>query len=102
MRISDPGTPRCPRCGGERLTRLMSRFATVRSEEDRLESLGDPSQLGDLDEGDPKSVARWMKRMGSELGEEDLGDAVDEALDEEAGGASETADTSGGAGDDDL
>jgi hypothetical protein len=59
----------------------MSRFATVKSEDARLESLGDPSQYGDLDENDPKSVARFMKRMGQEMGE-DLGDDLDAAMDE--------------------
>ncbi len=74
-------SPRCPRCGGAELSRLMSRFATVKSEDARLESLGDPSQYGDLDENDPKSVARFMKRMGQEMGE-DLGDDLDAAMDE--------------------
>lgn len=86
--ITNPVTPRCPRCGGERLTRLMSRFATLKSEEDRLEALADPGRLGDLDEDDPKSVARWMKRMGSELGDdlgEDFDEVVDEAMEEEVG-----------------
>jgi putative FmdB family regulatory protein len=102
MRISDPEPPHCPRCGGERLTRLMSRFARLRSDDDRLESLADPSQLGGLDEDDPQSVARFMKKMGSELGEdggEDWGQMVDEAMDEEAGGDSPAAEASGG-GDD--
>jgi hypothetical protein len=66
----------------------MSRFATIRSEEDRLDSLADPSNLGDLNEDDPKSVARWMKKMGGEMGEDvgdDWEDSVDEAMDEEAG-----------------
>jgi len=99
MRISDPGTPRCPRCGGEHLTRLMSRFATIRSEDDRLESLADPGQLGDLDENDPRSVARWMKKMGGELGDEateDWDEMVEEAVEQEAGGdgtAPEASDT---------
>ncbi len=86
MRISDPTPPRCPRCGGAELRRLMSRFATIRSEEDRLDSLADPSSLGDLNEDDPKSVARWMKKMGGEMGEdvgEDWGDTVEEAMEEE-------------------
>ena len=74
-------SPRCPRCGSAELSRLMSRFATVKSEDARLESLGDPSQYGDLDENDPKSVARFMKRMGQEMGE-DLGDDLDAAMDE--------------------
>jgi hypothetical protein len=63
----------------------MSRFATVKSEEARLESLADPASAGDLDEEDPASVARFMKKMGREFGD-DLGDdfeaAVDEAMDE--------------------
>jgi hypothetical protein len=66
----------------------MSRFATVKSEEDRLESLADPSKFGDLDENDPQSVARWMKKMGQEMGEdlgEDFDSAVDEAMEETAG-----------------
>jgi putative FmdB family regulatory protein len=99
MRIADPTPPRCPRCGGLELRRLMSRFATVRSEEDRLDSLADPSSLGGLDEDDPKSVARWMKKMGSEMGEDagdDWGDTVDEALDEETSGDSETSGATGG------
>jgi hypothetical protein len=81
----------------------MSRFATVRSEEDRLDSLADPASLGDLDEDDPKSVARWMKKMGSEMGE-DLGDdwdeTVDEAMDEETSGDSEPSSEAAGGSDD--
>jgi hypothetical protein len=67
----------------------MSRFARVRSEEDRLDSLADPSALGDVDENDPQSVARWAKKMGKELGEdvgEDFDQMMDEAMDEDAGG----------------
>ena len=45
-----------------------------------MEGLADPSKWGDLDENDPKSMAKWMKRMGRELGE-DVGD-VDEMMDE--------------------
>lgn len=71
--------PRCPKCGGEHLTRLMSRVAVARSEEEYFESLMDPGTLGDLDESDPKSLARWMRRMGQEVGE-DLGDEFDEVV----------------------
>ena len=54
----------------------MSRFATVKCEDARLDSLADPSTLGDLDENDPASVARFMKNMGDEFGD-DLGDDFD-------------------------
>jgi putative FmdB family regulatory protein len=72
--------PDCPRCGGSRLSRLISRVAVVRSEESRLDDLSDPSMLGDLDENDPKSMARWMRKMSAEAGE-DLPQEFDEVVD---------------------
>ena len=82
----NPPPLRCPRCGGENLTRLLSRFARLRSEEERLERLADPSRLGDIDEDDPQSIRRWAKRMGKELGDdlgEDFEPMMEEALSEE-------------------
>ena len=76
---------RCPRCGSAELSRLMSRFFSPKSEDDRLESLADPAQYGDLDENDPRSMARLMKKMGEEMGE-DMGDDVEAAMDEAMGG----------------
>jgi hypothetical protein len=61
------------------MERLMSRFASPKSEEARLESLADPDALGGLDENDPQSMARFMKKMGEEMGE-DLGDDLAEAM----------------------
>ena len=76
---------RCKRCGSADLEKLFSRFATVKSEEARLESLADPSSIGDLDESDPKSVARWMRKMGKQMGE-DFGDDLDQAVEDEMAG----------------
>jgi len=72
--------PACPHCGGENLSRLISRVAIVRSEESRMDDLADPSILGDLAENDPKSIARWMRKMGSEVGE-DMPQEFDEVID---------------------
>ncbi len=72
--------PTCPRCGGTRLTRLISRVAVVRSEESRLDDLTDPGMLDDLDENDPKSIARWMRKMSAEVGEE-MPPEFDEVID---------------------
>jgi putative FmdB family regulatory protein len=102
--LSGGPAPRCPRCDSAELTRLMSRFATVKSEDARLDSFADPAQYGDLNENDPQSVARFVKRMGAEMGEdlgEDLDAAMDEAMSEgpteQAGGADESlADATGG------
>src|SRR2546429_8944943 len=94
LRPSAASPPTCPRCQGQSLSRVMSRFATMKSEESRLESLAGSSAFGDLDENDPASAARFMKKMGRELGDdlgEDFDSAVDEALSEgeadQAGGA---------------
>jgi hypothetical protein len=83
----------------------MSRFARVKSEDERMESLGDPSNFGDFDENDPASVGRFMKKMGKEFGE-DLGDdfegAMDEAMNEGESeeGAAGLSESGSGSGDD--
>lgn len=63
-------SPRCPRCGKRGLRRVISSFRIGRSEESRFEKLADPSALAGIDENNPRSLARWMKKMGDELGEE--------------------------------
>ena len=71
--------PACPRCGQEALRKLVSRFSVKRSEDSRLDDLADPSSFGDLDESDPRSVARWARKMGDSMGEE-LGPEFDEMV----------------------
>lgn len=69
--------PTCPRCGGQRLTRLVSRVRLVRSEESHLDNMADMSDLPD--ENDPKSLGRWMRKMSAETGE-DLGPEFGEVV----------------------
>lgn len=95
MRVSEAVDPVCEHCGSRDLTRLLSRFAMVRSEEARLDDLTRDAALGDVDEADPKSMARWMKKMGSELGE-DLGGDLEAMTDEMAHGDDDAADADGG------
>jgi len=59
----------CPACGATRLARLMSRFSSPKSEEQRLESLADDSSLAGVDENDPQGMARLMRKMSEETGE---------------------------------
>jgi hypothetical protein len=81
--------------------------AVLKSEESRLEDLADPSNLAGLDEDDPKSMARWMRKMSHEMGE-DLGPEFDEVVGRlEAGESPEDIETSmpdlgGGEGFDDY
>jgi putative FmdB family regulatory protein len=72
--------PACPRCGGTNLVRLISRVAVVRSEDSRMDDLTDPSMMAGLDEDDPKSIARWMRKMSAETGE-DMPPEFDEVID---------------------
>jgi putative FmdB family regulatory protein len=100
LRASETVDPVCEHCGGRNLARLMSRFAMVRSDEARLDDLGDPSGLGGVDENDPKSMARWMREMGKELGE-DAGDEFEEMVDEMEAGGADADDDGGATGEDD-
>jgi len=77
--VAERQEEKCPHCGGSNVNRLMSRFARLRSEDDVIDGLADPSKAGDLE--DPKQLQSWMKRMGKEMGE-DLGDDFDELMEE--------------------
>lgn len=90
LSISTPASVACTHCKSEKLERMLSRFAAPKSEDARLESLADPSNFGDLDENDPQSMARFMKKMGQEMGEDFDGD-VQEALEEGGGDVSESS-----------
>ena len=62
--------PKCPECGKGTMKRMISSFRVGRTEEDRMEKLADPSMFSGIDENDPKSLARFMRKMGKEMGEE--------------------------------
>jgi putative FmdB family regulatory protein len=76
---------RCQHCGGANLEKLWSRFASPKSDEARLEAMADESAFAGVDENDPASVARAMKKMGQAMGEE-VGDDIEAAMEEEAAG----------------
>jgi len=74
-------SPACPLCGSRHLTRLISRTAQVLSEDSRLDRMSD-SDLSDVDENDPKSMARWAKKMGQQMGDDELGEDFDQVVGE--------------------
>lgn len=85
--VADSGKPVCPRCGGKKLSKLISRIARVRSQDALLEDLADPGRMGDLE--DPKAMAQWAKKMGKALGDETgegLGDDFEQMLENPEGG----------------
>lgn len=84
LRVTEDVEPFCKACGGRKVRRILSKVAVLKSEERRLEGLLDPAKFSDLDENDPASVERAMRRMGRELGDE-LGEGFEESLDEALG-----------------
>jgi hypothetical protein len=62
-----------------------------------MESMADRADLGDVDENDPHSVARWARKMGQELGDDEMREDLDQAVDEmEEGGQEADATDDGG------
>jgi len=63
--------PACPSCGHPETFRIFSRFAAVKP--GRAESADKagpvPSALDGLDENDPRSLGRAMRKMAEETGE---------------------------------
>lgn len=72
--------PVCPHCGSLEIKRRISRVALGKSEDARVESMMDGDSLAGLDENDPRSLGKFMRKMGNEMGE-DLGDEFNEVVD---------------------
>jgi putative FmdB family regulatory protein len=99
-RFSDAPGGAC-RCGSHNLERLVSRVAMLNSEESRLDRMADSPDLAGIDENDPRSMARMMRKMGEESGE-DMGPEFDEMVGRlEAGEDPESIEQSMGDGDGD-
>ncbi len=91
--ISSPVAARCDRCGGGNLERLLSRFSVVRGA-GGIDSFDD----ADIDENDPRSMARWARRMAEESGE-DMGPEFEEVVQQmEAGQMPDDLGDDGGSG----
>lgn len=74
---SEDTAPVCPGCGNTDMERVMSSFAVSRS--GGGSGSMDDSQLMGLNEEDPRAMARAIRRMADEMGE-DLGPEASEAL----------------------
>ncbi len=68
----------CPHCQSQEMKRRISRVAVAKSEEARLGNMMD-ADLSGLDENDPQSLGRFMRKMGQEMGE-DMGDEFNEVV----------------------
>ena len=73
--------PACPKCGHAKMDKLLSRFAAVGASKAHEDGGGasspgeggpmpDMSMMNGLDENDPRSIGRVMRRMAEESGEQ--------------------------------
>lgn len=70
--------PVCPHCTSQQMKRRISRVALAKSEDARLDTMMD-ADLSGLDENDPRSLGKFMRKMGQEAGE-DMGDEFNEVV----------------------
>ena len=75
----DSAEPSCKHCGSSQVRRLIGRVALAKSEESRLDSMDPDKMMAGLDEEDPRSLGRFMRKMSQEMGE-DLGDDFNEVV----------------------
>ncbi len=66
--VSSNVTAACKYCGSNKISRMMSRVAVLRSDGDMPAGF-DESSIGDLDENDPRSMAKWIRKMSNDMGE---------------------------------
>ena len=93
----------CPHCQSANVQRRIGRIRFARSEESRLENMGDLDSFEGMDE-DPRAMGKMMRQMSKEMGEE-LGPEFHEVVDRlEAGQSPEEIESAipdlAGAGDD--
>jgi len=67
----------CPKCRKGDLERVMSQFSTTSSKSGSDDDMA--ADMADIDENDPRSMARAVRRMADEMGE-DLGPELEHAL----------------------
>lgn len=82
--VADPGDDKCPHCGASQATKLVSRFARYRTEDDRIDELAD--QLETMGEPDsPSEMRSMMKEMGKAM-DEDTSDEMEEMFEADMAG----------------
>ncbi len=67
--VSAASEPKCPECGGAQLTRLVSQFARVRSDSDRLSEVDFTEHEAALERGDERGFAKWARQASAEYDE---------------------------------
>ena len=82
--VVEPDDSRCPHCKSVDTTKLVSRFARVRNEDDRMDEMAD--RLESMGEPDsPREMRDVMKEMGKAM-DEDVSDEMEELFEADMAG----------------
>ena len=81
---AEPDDERCPNCGSRETSKLVSRFARYRSEDDRIDALADRLEtMGEPDS--PSETREVMREMGKAM-DEDVSDDMEELFEADMAG----------------
>lgn len=73
---AEPDDEKCPHCGSVDTSKLVSRFARYRSEDDRIDALADRMEtMGDPES--PSQMREMMREMGRAM-DDDVSDEIEE------------------------
>ena len=81
---------KCPHCGSERTSKLVSRFQRYRNEDDRVDAMADRLEL--MGEPDSPSAMRDMVREMGKAMDEDMSDEMEEMYEADMEGKLEDED----------
>ena len=82
---AQPDDERCPHCQNSDTSRLVSRFARVRSEDDRVDEIaGELESMGDPES--PADARRLVREVGKAM-DEDVSDVMEEIFEGDMEGA---------------
>ncbi len=85
---SEPKAPACEHCGASRLSRVMSKVARLKTDQDVLDEYGAPGLGGRPEDAyrDPRQIGRWVEKRFEDYGMElpaETRDMIDAARDGE-------------------
>lgn len=75
---ADSADSKCPHCGSNRNTKLVSRFARYRNEDARVDAIADHlDQMGEPDS--PQAIREMVREMGKAM-DDDVSDDMEEVF----------------------
>jgi hypothetical protein len=81
---AEPDDEKCSFCGSMETSKLVSRFARYRSEDDRIDSLADRLETMGEPES-PSEMREVMREMGKAM-DEDVSDEMEQLFEEDMAG----------------